>query len=146
MNQYLEMKKRHQKEVNKLPFICAFSDKQLKESMEKSGLKYPDDLNQLVSVTPGTFIKQDDVSEMQTLFRKHKKERTDALALDKNGTGFIYQMFYHELCNYEYGYTEEVDDTLDALGFTLDDINSDKRLLAGFNKARRDVINNTVNW
>lgn len=146
MNKYLEMKKRHQKELNKLPFICAFSDDQLKESMKKSGLKYPDDLNQLVSVTPGTFIKQDNVSEMQALFRKHKKERKEALASDKDGTGFIYQMFYHELCNYEYGYTEEVDDTLDALGLTLDDINADKRLLKGFNKAKKDVIRNAVCW
>lgn len=146
MNKYLEMKRRHQKEVNELPFICAFSDEQLKENMNKSGLRYPDDLNKLVLVASGTYIKQDYVSEMKALFKRQKKEREDAIVSDKDGTGFIYQMFYKELCNYEYGYTEEVDDTLDALGLTLNDINADKRHLTGFNKAKKDVIRNTVFW
>ena len=34
MNSYVEMKERHQKEVNEFPMKFAFSDEQLKKAME----------------------------------------------------------------------------------------------------------------
>lgn len=72
MNKYLEMKKRHQAEVNKMPFICAFSEKQLKENMQKAGLNYPDDVNQLAQVCSGTFIKKADSSDGEHLSYKQR--------------------------------------------------------------------------
>ncbi len=44
-------------------------------------------------------------------------------------------MFAAELANHEYGYTYELDETLDALGLTLDKVKADKRLRKGLNKA-----------
>ncbi len=40
-----------------------------------------------------------------------------------------------ELANNEFGYTYELDETLDALGLTLDKVKADKRLRKGLNKA-----------
>ena len=48
---------------------------------------------------------------------------------------FIYDMFYAELANHEYGYTGDITDTVEALGYTVDDLNADKRLLKGLKKA-----------
>jgi len=38
MNSYLELKEKHQKEVNEFPMFFAFNDKQFKEGMKKFGL------------------------------------------------------------------------------------------------------------
>ena len=48
-------------------------------------------------------------------------------------------MFYSELTNHEYGYTRDLTNTLDALGYTIDDINADKRLTKGLYNATRQV-------
>ena len=65
-----------------------------------------------------------------------KKERDEAIAADKTGDGYIYEMFLCELRNHEYGYTYELDDTLEALGLTYEEIEKDKRLLHGLEKAQ----------
>ena len=49
--------------------------------------------------------------------------------------GFIKDMFLYELANHEYCITYDLEDTLDALCLTVDEINSDKRLLRGLEKA-----------
>jgi hypothetical protein len=40
-------------------------------------------------------------------------------------------MFVYELGNHEYSYTGDIDETLDALGFTIEDIKNDERLEKG---------------
>lgn len=49
-------------------------------------------------------------------------------------------MFLYELANHEYGYTGELEDTLDALGYTAEDINADKRLLHGLERATKRIM------
>ena len=44
-------------------------------------------------------------------------------------------MFKYELDNHEYGYTGDAEDTIEALGLTWDEINSNENLLNGFKKA-----------
>lgn len=68
-------------------------------------------------------------------------ELADAIKNDKTGEGFIYEMFYCEFCNNEYGYTGNVQDTLDVLGYTVADIEKDSRLKKGFYKAKKQIMN-----
>jgi hypothetical protein len=44
-------------------------------------------------------------------------------------------MFLYELANHEYTYTNDLEDTLSALDLTPDDINSNKALKKGLQKA-----------
>jgi hypothetical protein len=46
----------------------------------------------------------------------------DAIAADKTGDGFIFNMFLYELENYEFGYSRSISDVLEALGYTYDQI------------------------
>lgn len=64
-----------------------------------------------------------------------------AIDNDPDGTGFIYEMFYYELSNHEFDYTRELDDTLYALGYTLDDIKTNLKLKTGLEKAIKRIIN-----
>ena len=53
-------------------------------------------------------------------------------------------MFYSELNNHEYGYTKELDDTLDALDLTIDDINNNKNLKNGLSLAIQEIEKNEM--
>ena len=71
---------------------------------------------------------------------RFEQEQKAAIAEDTTGNGYIYDMFYTELANHEYCITFDPEDTLCALGLTVDEIKADKRLLHGFNKAVRQYL------
>lgn len=140
MNQYLEMKKRHQEEVNALPLGFAFSKKQFNEMMSEWGLDPERDTNKIYRLPAGGFIQKKDSPHMHKVFERHNKELSDAIAADQTGEGFIYQMFLAELENHEYGYTCDNTDTLMSLGYTYEDVEKDPRLLHGLRKAQHDIL------
>ena len=134
MNMYSELKKQHQKEINEFPFIFAFTKEKLIENMAKLGLK-EDETNKLLSLGGGTFIRKSDKEKLNQMFNRHEEELKKAINEDLTGEGFIYQMFNYELANHEYCITYEIDDTLNALGLTMDEIRNDDKLLHGLKKA-----------
>jgi hypothetical protein len=71
------------------------------------------------------------------MFLRHALEMNIAIENDTTGDGFIFQMFDCELCNHEYIVSGNVENTLEALGFTFDKVNNDKRLLHGLRKAMK---------
>ena len=71
-----------------------------------------------------------DPLELDTLL-----ERVEAIEADVTGEGYIYQMFAHELANHEYGYTYDLEETLDAVGLTAEQIKGNKALHHGLQKA-----------
>ena len=134
MNMYSELKKQHQKEINEFPFIFAFTKEKLIENMAKLGLK-EDETNKLLSLGGGTFIRKSDKEKLNQMFNRHEEELKKAINEDLTGEGFIYQMFNYELANHEYCITYEIDDTLNALGLTMDEIKNNDKLLHGLKKA-----------
>lgn len=131
---YRQLKNRQQEEFNKFPLGFAFSNSQFKEMMEKWGLKETD-TDKIYSIGLGGYVRKSDHAAFHEMLSRHSKEFKQAIAEDKTGEGFIYQMFLYELNNHEYGYTGDESDTLDALGYTVEEINSDERLLHGLKKA-----------
>lgn len=142
MENYQKMKIRHQRETNEFPIHFAFGDEQIKRKFAELGLDPEKDADK-IAVIPGTggFILKKDVAAYREMCERHYRELQDAIAADRKGTGFIYQMFRYELANYEFGYTGEVGDALDALGYTEEQINENPALKKGFEKAKRDILN-----
>lgn len=132
-NEYIELQSRQQKEFNELPLGFAFNDEQFKEMMDWWGLTVSD--TDKIARVGGAFIQKKDLEHYHEVVDRFGKEMKEAIAADKTGDGFIYQMFLTELQNHEYGYTGDVEETLDALGYTINDIYDDVRLLHGFKKA-----------
>lgn len=137
MNTYEEMTRKHQEEVNALPLGFAFSNKQFVEMMRGWGLHPERDVDKIYRLPGGGFIQKKDSPRMHELLRKHKNEFADAIAADLSGDGFIYEMFLTELADHEYGYTRCYEDTLEALGFTWEQVTGDDRLLHGLEKASK---------
>ena len=134
-NKYRELKAQQQKEVNEFPFFFAFNDEQFIRGMETFGLTEEDTDKIYKFVNTGGYYLRADVERLREMFDRHEQERNDAVAADKKGTGYIYQMFLDELANHEFAYTDDIGDTLDALCITVEEINKNPNLRRGLEKA-----------
>lgn len=135
METYQELRNRQQQEVNAFPMVFAFSDKQFVEAMRELGLD-PSETDKIYAL-PGTggFYRRSDAPALHEMFDRHERERQEAIAADETGDGFVFQMFRDELANHEYNYTGELDETIEALGLTVEEINSSPKMLHGLEKA-----------
>ena len=144
MNAYQEMKDRQQKEFDAFPVGAAFSNQQFQQMMEKWGLTV-NDTDKICSIGGGCYIRKTDKEALRDLINRLNKEKQDAIATDLTGDGFIFDMFVYELANHEYCITYDLEDTLDALGLTAEQINADKRLTHSLNKAIKHYLKNYKN-
>lgn len=139
-NEYLELKKKHENEINAFPMAFAFNSEQFAEGMCQLGLS-PTETNKIEFFGGGGFYRKTDEKRLYEMFDRHNKEIEDAIAADATGQGFIYKMFLYELCNHEYGYTRDVEETLDSLGLTEEDVYENECLKHGLLKACKEIEN-----
>lgn len=143
MNEYYNLKQKQQKEVNEFPMFFAFSNNQFVEGMVKLGLD-PSDTDKIYSIGAGGYIRKSDSKRLSNLFDKNEAEMQKAIDEDITGLGFVYDMFLYELNNHEYGYTLDVEDTLNALDLSYDDIINNPKLSVGLNKAIEEIKKSEV--
>ena len=148
MNEYRKLRDKQQDEVNKFPLGFAFGDTQFEKMMKKWGLnaKNDEDIKQIAQVYSGVFIQKKDIPAFNEMTQRHEEEMKAAIANDKTGDGFIYQMFCYELRNHEYGYTGNLEETIEALGYTFEDIECDTKLHHGLVRAAHDVMDESDNF
>ncbi len=139
MNKYEEIKNKHQKRFNDFPLGFAFSNKQFKDMMEKWGLN-ENDIDKICSIGRGGFIRKTDIEEFNKMCDEIRKEEKDLIEQDKTGDGYIKDMFLYELENHEYGYTRELDDTLDALELTYEQVMESPNLKHGLELAKKEIL------
>ena len=132
---YKELKDHQQAEINAFPFIWAFNEKQLADGMRKLGLNPDADKDKLCSIGAGGVIRKTDAEAMREMFARHRRELQEAIAADKTGEGFIFDMFSAELANHEYSYTGDVTDAVNACGLTVEQLNANPALIKGLKKA-----------
>jgi hypothetical protein len=130
LNKYTELKSKQQKEVDAFPFGFAFNKDQYDIMMDKWGLK-PTHRSQIIYIGGGSFVRKSDYKAMHEMFALHEAEHKAAMKDDE----YLYQMFNYELGNHEYGYTQDLTDTLEALGLTIDEINADPRMADALKRA-----------
>jgi chaperonin cofactor prefoldin len=130
MSKYTELKAKHQAEVDAFPFGFAFNQKQFDEMMKEFGLT-PDDTDKIYKIGGGGYIRKTDSEAMNEMFERHEAEHKAAMQDDE----YLYEMFYYELANHEYGYTQDLTDTLEALDLTIEEINTDPRMADALKRA-----------
>ena len=158
-NQYQELRDRQQEEVNAFPMFFAFDQRQFAEGMRRLGLR-PSDMNQVYAIAgTGGFYRKSDAPKLHEMFARHRKELDEAIAADKAGDNHgqnrhhgVFQgvtgsrlrprQSLTELSNHEYGYTGDVQDTLDALGITPQYMEAMPQLKAGLDLACQKVMQN----
>ena len=138
-NKYDEIKEKHQQRVNNFPMIFAFSQEHLYEGMKKLGLKSTD-TDKIYDMGMGCFIKKIDIDDYNKMWSEIRKEHNDLINADKTGEGYIKDMFISELENHEYSYTLDIDETLDALELTREQVNNSPTLKHGLYLARKEIL------
>jgi hypothetical protein len=130
VNEYEEMKDRHQAEFNKFPMCFAFDNQQFAEAMGKLGLTI-NDTDKVYSFAGGGIFRKEDFPWLEEMFERHAKELDKAMQI----TSFAISAFYSELSNHEYTYTWDYEPALEALGLTENDLEKDKFLNRAFQRA-----------
>ena len=143
MNKYEELKQKQQKRVDSFPMKFAFNDEQFERGMKELGLD-PEDTKEVLSIGGGGFIRKSDKEAFEELFNNIANEIQEEIDKDKTGEGFVKDMFFFELQNHEFGYTRELDDTLEALDLKKEDILKSEKLKKGLLLALQDI--QEVEW
>jgi hypothetical protein len=132
MNPYLELKNRHQKEMNAFPLGFAFNEQQFSNMMRNWGLD-PSETDKIYRIPYGGFVRKSDADAFHEMIDRHEREVETARTENKND--YLYHMFNYELANHEYNYTGELGDTLDALGLTYEEVKANAVMYDALQKA-----------
>lgn len=119
---YAEMVKAHQEDISKFPITYMFgrkSDEEIKEELKKIGATC---MAECVSVMGcGDIMRRVDVPLWVKLCKVHSEERTFFMSNKKH----LVDAIYSEMCNHEYSYTGDKEETLHALGKRCNDLENE---------------------
>ena len=138
---YLELQKRHQKELNDFPIAYAFSKEQLEEALLKLGAKSTDEC---VTITGyGDIVKRENAPKFKAMLKRHTKEIHDLL---QNNEQDAEEAFIYEMDNHEYAINWDGD--ADILGaFALDEKSLiEMNLERAYSRARKQHYKNATEW
>lgn len=130
---YQEFRKKQQTDISNFPMFFAFSDKQLKEGLEKLGNP---PTSEMVSIGAGGFMLKKDKPNFDAMFKRHETELNENM---KN-PDFAYSAFDYELANHEYCITCDNTDALETLNLTYDDVLKNPVLFDALNKAQQNNL------
>ena len=136
---YQELKQKHQEEFNAFPIHFAFGQEQIDAKLKELGLTHENYQDHVTGIGAGGFILNKDKDAYIEMCCRHRKEVMECRAADKNGDGFLYDMFHSELVNHEYGYTTDPTDAIAALGLTIEEINKNPAMVTALDKAMKDI-------
>lgn len=133
---YRELMDRQQKEFEAFPAFYAFNKEQFAEGKQKLGVVED---SELYHGYAGMFYRKKDAPALHEMMRRFDEEKQEAFKDDK----FFYDAVYSELANHEYCITYEDEETLDALGITMEALEADQRMGKIYCKARQAYLAET---
>ena len=115
---YDALQKAHQEDISNFPILWLFgkkSDAELAEAISKIGAKSVDEL---VGIGGGGYIHREKKERFLTMVQNHGGERNKFSSNQNN----LVEVIFSEMCDHEYNYTQDPEDTLNALGKTYQDL------------------------
>ena len=139
-NEYLELKKRHEKEVGDFPIAYAFNDKQLEEALEKLGATK----EECVTVFGhGDIVKRENAKPLIDMLERHTKEIKQHLIDDVE---FAEAAFLYEMDNHEYAINWSADeDVMDCFCIDFEFIRKHGLQMA-YDSARNKHFKHMEDW
>lgn len=113
----------------------AFTEEQFNEGMKRFGLA-PDDIDKVYQIGFGGYILRAQAKAHNELVKRLNIEKKEHMK-DFN---FLKSAFRYELANHEFCITYELDDTLDALLLTYEQVNSDPVIKKLYLKQRKNIL------
>ena len=138
--EYLDLKSKHEKELNEFPIAYAFNDKQLEEALEKLGATK----EECVTVFGhGDIVKRENAKPLIDMLERHTMEVKQKLAEDVE---FAEAAFLYEMDNHEYAINWSADeDVLDCFAIDWDFIRKHGLQMA-YDSARNKHFKQMEDW
>lgn len=138
--EYLDLKKKHEKEFEDFPITYAFNDEQMKEALEKLGATK----EECVTVFGhGDIVKRTDAKALIAMMKRHDDELKFRLLDDPE---FAEAAFLYEMDNHEYTINWSADeDVLACFGITFENINA-WGLQMAYRRAREKHMEHAQKW
>ena len=138
--EYLDLKKRHEKEFEEFPIAYAFNDKQLEEALAKLNATK----EECVTVFGhGDIVKRENVKALIALLERHSDELKQKL---KDDVEFAEAAFLYEMDNHEYAINWSADeDTLAAFNIDFEFIRKHGLQMA-YDSARNKHFKHAEEW
>lgn len=138
--EYLDLKKKHEKEFEEFPIAYAFNDKQLEEALAKLNATK----EEVVTVFGhGDIVKRENVKPLIALLERHDEELKQKL---KDDVEFAEAAFLHEMDNHEYAINWSADeDTLAAFNIDFEFIRKHGLQMA-YDSARNKHFKHAEEW
>jgi hypothetical protein len=140
--EYLDLKKKHEKEVSDFPIAYAFNNEQLEEALIKLGANK----KEVVTVFGhGDIVKKVDAKRFIQMLKDHRVELQNKMLSDH---AFAEAAFLYEMDNHEYAINYDGDDdVLRCFGWTLDELEDiDLELANSYERARSHHFVNAREW
>lgn len=139
-NEYLELKKRHEKEAGDFPIAYAFNDKQLEEALGKLGATK----EECVTVFGhGDIVKRENAKPLIDMLERHVEEIKQKLIDDVE---FAEAAFLYEMDNHEYAINWSADeDVMDCFCINWDFIRKHGLQMA-YDSARNKHFKHMEDW
>ena len=139
-DEYLELQKRHQKELEDFPIAYAFNDKQLEEALEKLGATK----EECVTVFGhGDIVKRTDAKALVKMLERQDEEMKQRI---KDDPEFAEAAFEYEMDNHEYAMNWSGDeDVLASLNLSFEKINK-WGLQMAWTSARNKHMKHAEEW
>ena len=138
--EYLDLKKRHEKEFEEFPIAYAFNDKHLEEALAKLNATK----EEVVTVFGhGDIVKRENVKALIALLERHEQELHQKL---KDDAEFAEAAFGYEMDNHEYAINWDGDaDVLGCFNITFEKINR-WGLQMAYRRAREQHFKRAEEW
>lgn len=138
--EYLDLQKKHQKELSDFPIAYAFNEQQLKEALEKLGATK----DECVTVFGhGDVVKRENAKPFIQMLERHQEEMQRKL---KDDPEFAAAAFLYEMDNHEYAINWSGDeDVLACFGLTWEKLRK-WGLQMAWDQARNKHMEHAREW
>ena len=138
--EYLDLKREHEEELNKFPIAYAFNEEQLARALEKLGATK----EECVTVFGhGDIVKREDADRFIEMLERHTEEIKEKL---KDDVEFAEAAFLYEMDNHEYAINWSADeDVLNCFCIDWDFIRKHGLQMA-YNSARNKHFKQMEEW
>ena len=139
--EYLDLQKKHEKEVSDFPIAYAFNDEQLKEALIKLGAE---SAKECVTVFGhGDIVKRENAKPFIQMLKQHRIELKDKMRHDHE---FAEAAFLYEMDNHEYAINWDGDEEiLNCFGLDEDELIK-FGLKTAYMNARKRHMKNAQEW
>ena len=143
MNLYKVLKDKQQARMDDFLYqyaFFAFSNEQFDRGLAKLGVAETDAEEKIRSFGSGGFVLATKAKDLMQIVNQSVEEQAQAVADPETGKQFAFDMFYYELLNHEFQLTMNSAETLQALGYTWNDLKKNPVLNEALRLAQAKII------